>query len=111
MRRCWNNFALDIKWDSALLPFLYLSFYHWKMMAVHHSTTQQWATTAVNHNTFISAINTTKIRVCACVYVRKCLGVCLSEWVYMSSRIFFCSLTSPLSLTLFCQEHFVIYLQ
>ncbi len=51
MRRCWNNFALDIKWDSALLPFLYLSFYHWKMMAVHHSTTQQWATTAVNHNT------------------------------------------------------------
>lgn len=85
MGRSWNNFASAVKWDSALLPFLYLSFYHWKMMAVHHSSTQQWATTAVNHNTFISTINTTKKYVClhVCVRAHRCLGVCLCEQAYI----------------------------
>lgn len=70
-KECHNSredLGIILLWPlNGILPsclFLYLSFYHWKMMAVHHSSTQQWATTAVNHNTFISTINTTKKNTC-----------------------------------------------
>ena len=35
--RSENNFCSGYKSVSALLPFLYLSFYHWKMMALTHA--------------------------------------------------------------------------
>lgn len=74
-------------------------------MAVHHSGTQQWAMTAVNHNTFISVINTTK-NMCVCVQMFVCVCVRMSTHIYI---FYFYSLTSEADK--FSREHFVMCLQ
>lgn len=83
-------FALAIKQDCALLSFfpLYPAFYHWKMMALHHSSTQQSATAAVNHNKFISTINSTQ-NMCLCGGVRVCVCVFWLTYLFFQPGTFF----------------------
>lgn len=83
-KKCYNSKGnLGIIWRGLLKkiqpPFPYRSFYHWKMMAVTQRTTSQGATAAVNHHTFISAINNPKNMYTVlyiCVWVRLCVSVC-----------------------------------
>lgn len=82
-------------------------------MAIHRSATQQWATAAVNHNTFISVINIIeekKKKVCVCVC--RCLGV--NIWVPGSSftpSLLTSLLSFPVSLTDFAGGDFVVRLR